>query len=184
MRYYINFDKTINQLVPFYIAGRKLILYLQALISPLRAINDSFIAYAKETRIEASMTSQIFKFEWYLNRKFGKYFLHGGWITIRNSVVHGTPLYYENANVPITKNVVIRQEPVYNEGTLVDGEEGDTWTLRRDDENVYNNTVSFVVTTPAINTELISESAYLAMLKNVIDKYRLANKTYQINIER
>ena len=70
MRYYINFDKTINQLVPYYIGGRKLILYLQALMSPLRRLNDDFVSYAKETRIEAAMTSQIFKFEWFLNHKF------------------------------------------------------------------------------------------------------------------
>ena len=78
MRYYINFDKTINQLVPYYIGGRKLILYLQALMSPLRRLNDDFVSYAKETRIEAAMTSQIFKFEWFLNHKFSKYFAHGG----------------------------------------------------------------------------------------------------------
>lgn len=91
MRYYINFDKTVNQLVPYYIGGRKLILYLQALLHPLRKLNDDFIAYAKETRIEAAMTSQIFKFEWYLNRKFKQYFIHGGKITIKNSEVLGTP---------------------------------------------------------------------------------------------
>lgn len=63
MRYFINFDKTINQLVPYYIGGRKLILYLQALMFPLRRVNDGFVEYAKETRIEAAMTSQIFKFD-------------------------------------------------------------------------------------------------------------------------
>lgn len=83
MRYFINFDKTINQLVPYYIGGRKLILYLQALMSPLRRVNDDFVEYAKETRIEAAMTSQIFKFEWYLNRKFKKYFANGGRIAIK-----------------------------------------------------------------------------------------------------
>ena len=74
MRYAINFDKTINRLVPYYIGGRRLILYLQALMKPLQEANDAFVEYAKETRIEASMTSQKFKFEWFLNRKFSKYF--------------------------------------------------------------------------------------------------------------
>lgn len=99
MRYFINFDKTINQLVPYYLGGRKLILYLQALMSPLRKLNDGFVEYAKETRIEASMTSQIFKFEWYLNRKFSKYFLNGGVISIKNSEGLGVPIYNESANI-------------------------------------------------------------------------------------
>ena len=99
MRYYINFDKTINQLVPYYIGGRKLILYLQALMSPLRRLNDDFVSYAKETRIEAAMTSQIFKFEWFLNHKFSKYFAHGGSISIKNTAVLGVPIYKESANI-------------------------------------------------------------------------------------
>ena len=61
MRYRINFDKTINQLVPYYLGGRRLILYLQALIRPLQQANESFVEYAKETRIEAAMTSQDYQ---------------------------------------------------------------------------------------------------------------------------
>lgn len=84
MRYKINFDKTINQLVPYYIGGRKLILYLQALMKPIQELSNAFSEYAKEQRIETAMTSQIFYFEWFLNRKFSKYFLNGGQITIKN----------------------------------------------------------------------------------------------------
>ena len=43
MRYAINLDKTVNQLVPYYLGGRKLILYLQALMKPLQTINDAFV---------------------------------------------------------------------------------------------------------------------------------------------
>ena len=93
MRYYINFDKTINQLTPAYIGGRKLILFMKSLAHPLRALNDAFVEWAKETRIEASMTSQIFKFEWYLNRKFSKYFVNqSNRIAITNVVPTGVPI--------------------------------------------------------------------------------------------
>lgn len=175
MRYFINFDKTINQLVPYYLGGRKLILYLQALMSPLRKLNDGFVEYAKETRIEASMTSQIFKFEWYLNRKFGKYFLNGGVISIENSEGLGVPIYNESANIDTNLNVLIYR-----------GEEPDIkkqLVLYRSDEKTQESSVSFVVTTPQIDTRLISEQKYIAMLKYVIDKYRIANKTYIIKYE-
>ena len=48
MRYSINFDKTINQLTPHYIGGRKLILLMQALVSPLQILNKDFAEYAVE----------------------------------------------------------------------------------------------------------------------------------------
>lgn len=61
MRYFINFDKTVNQFVPHYLGGRKLILFLQSILVPLQQLNKEFSEWAKEKRIEASMTSQIFK---------------------------------------------------------------------------------------------------------------------------
>lgn len=175
MRYFINFDKTINQLVPYYIGGRKLILYLQALLHPLRKTNDEFADYAKETRIETSMTSQIFKFEWYLNHKFQKYFADGGRITIKNSEVIGTPIYHESANVSSDQDILIFKEDETSISRQL--------ILYRSDENTDERSVSFVVTTPQIDTELISEQKYIAMLKYVIDRYRLANKTYIIKYE-
>lgn len=175
MRYFINFDKTINQLVPYYIGGRKLILYLQALLHPLRKTNDEFVDYAKETRIEASMTSQIFKFEWYLNHKFQKYFAESGRITIKNSEVIGTLIYKESANVSADQDMLVFKEDETSISRQL--------ILYRSDENTDESSVSFVVTTPQIDTKLISEQKYIAMLKYVIDRYRLANKTYIIKYE-
>lgn len=175
MRYFINFDKTINQLVPYYIGGRKLILYLQALMSPLRRLNDDFVTYAKETRIEAAMTSQIFKFEWYLNRKFRKYFANGGRISIKNSESLGAPIYKESANIDVRQNMLV----YYDNETDITRQ----LVLYRSDEQTEESSVSFIVTTPQIDTKLISEQKYVAMLKYVIDRYRLANKTYIIKYE-
>lgn len=175
MRYFINFDKTVNQLVPYYLGGRKLILYLQALLSPLRRINDEFVNYAKETRIEASMTSQIIKFEWYLNRRFSKYFASGGKITVRNSEIPGTPIYKESANVSDNENMLLYKESEANVPKQL--------ILYRSDEQANNSDVSFIVSTPPIDTKLVPNDKYIAMLRYVIDKYRLANKTYIIKYE-
>lgn len=176
MRYCINFDKTINQLVPYYMGGRKLILYLQALMKPLQRLNETFVAYAKETRIEASMTSQVFKFEWYLNHKFSKYFLNGGKIAIKNSQHLGTPIWHQSANTSTPNdNMLIYKEDEKNVLRQL--------ILYHSNEQTDESDVSFCVTTPHIDTRLISESKYIAMLKYTIDKYRLANKTYIIKYE-
>lgn len=175
MRYFINFDKTINQLVPYYIGGRKLILYLQALMSPLRRVNDDFVNYAKETRIESAMTSQIFKFEWYLNRKFKRYFANGGRISIKNSEALGTPVFHESANIDLGQNMLVYHDKEMGAAHQL--------VLYRSDEQTEESTVSFIVTTPKIDTKLIMESKYVAMLKYAIDRYRLANKTYIIKYD-
>lgn len=174
MRYYINFDKTINQLVPHYIGGRKTILFLQAILHPLRSLNDRFVEWAKETRIEMSMTSQVFPFEWFLNRKLKQYFLNGDErISISHSQNAGVPLYHEDANVEQSENMVL-----YTQSESVREQFGEPLFYAH--ERTGANDVSFVVSTPQIDESLITREAYIAMLSYYIDRYRLANKTYNI----
>jgi len=172
MRYSINFDKTVNQLVPHYLGGRKLILFLQSLMKPLQAINDAFIDYAKETRIESAMTSQKIMFEWFLNRKFQQFFLDGGLITITNGERIGSPIYYENADISKSDNMLLYEESE-NKGT-------DNTALYHSNEKTDQNSFSFVVSSPSINTNLISQEQYEAMLSYWVDRYRLSGKTYKI----
>lgn len=173
MRYRIDFDKTVNQLVPHYIGGRRLILYLQALVSPLQALNDAFVEWAKETRIEASMTSQIFKFEWFLNRKFKKYFANqDAKITISNGSSLGVPLYWQSENMPNT--TFYHQED--DEQSSIE----DNPAFYYSNETMTGGGYSFVVHAPSPDTSLISQSSYDSQLRYWIDRYRLASKTYNI----
>ena len=71
--YRINTDRMVNQLVPHYLGGRKLILFLQAILQPLNSLNVKWKEWADEKRIEAAMTSQVIMMEYFLNHKFRKY---------------------------------------------------------------------------------------------------------------
>ena len=64
--YRINTDRMVNQLVPHYLGGRKLILFLQALLQPLNSLNVKWKEWADEKRIEAAMTSQVIMMEYFL----------------------------------------------------------------------------------------------------------------------
>lgn len=170
MRYSINFDKTINQLTPHYIGGRKLILLMQALASPLQILNKNFAEYAAEKRIEASMTSQILPFTWFLNRKFKKYFLQkSGRITITDTTALGVPIYNENAGIVQSDHLSLYTEQE-NKGNA----------FYYQNERIDTNSCSFIVHTPAIDTSLISKESYISMLTYWIERYRVAGKTYKI----
>jgi hypothetical protein len=171
-RYDINYDKVVNQLAPHYLRGRKLILYLQSIVKPIQTLADQFKEWAQETRIEASMTSQVFKLEWFLNRRFGKYFLDASErFFIVNSEVSGETVWHEDANIETEMHLLLNDEPqeptaiLYHEGEIDD-----------------TAACSFIVTVPAPDTTKISEANYLAMIKYQIDKYKLANKTYKLII--
>lgn len=176
MRYFINFDKTVNQFVPHFLGGRKLILFLQAILQPLQTLSHSFSDWAKETRIEASMTSQIFKLEWFLNRKFGKYFTNPGEkITIANATKNGLALYRQKASVPLTDNpALVKQEQHTTNDPIL------RYISEMPDECRY----SFIVNSPAIDTNTISKNEYMAQLQYWIDRYRTAGKTYKIKFNQ
>lgn len=117
------------------------------------------------------MTSQVFPFEWFLNRKFQKYFSNSEErISIANTGSLGVPIYYQSANVDENENMVIYHESEDLQGT----------SLYYSNELTDKNGVSFIVYTPKINESLITQEAYIAMLTYCIEKYRLANKTYTI----
>lgn len=169
MRYSINYNKTVNQLVPHYMGGRKLILYLQALLYPLQVLNDEFVEWAKEKRIEASMTSQVFKLEWFLNRKFKKYFADpSSVIAIQNNISTGVPLYRQSEDIEST--------PFYQQSENSESNPA----LYGEHEQSSSITSSFIVHAPQPDTTKITQTAYDSQLRYWIDKYKLASKTYLI----
>lgn len=185
MRYRINFDKLVNRLVPYYLGGRKLILYLQSCVQPLQAVNESFSQWAKETRIEAAMTSQIFKFEWFLNRKFRVFFDDpNAAISLRTGTLNGTAIFHQNAvGIPDEDQFLLYFQSE-------DGEVVRNTVLFLEGEETENTATSFVVVVPKLKKgsdgrliDGLTEEDFYFRLKYWIDRYRLATKTYQIIIK-
>lgn len=171
MRYKIDFKKLVNRFVPHYMGGRKLILYLQSCVEPLQVVSNTFSDWAKETRIEASMTSQIFKLEWFLNRKFSKYFLNAGErISIKNGEKLGVAIYYQSASIDTEDNMLLYQESENENNTA----------LYHSDDTTTESSHSFTVYSPVIDTTKISQASYNAMLSYYIDKYKISSKSYII----
>lgn len=175
MRYGLPTDRLINQLVPHYLSGRRFILFLQSLVWPLKTLNDRFVTFAKEKRIEASMTSQVFYFEWYLNRKFGHYLSEPTEkIFIKESEPIGVDLYFEDADYSKPFTVWFADEPIL---TADPAEQPRLMRLAAEEKSV--NKASFMVCVPEIN---ISEHEFVYMLSHTINTYKIAGKTYLIKI--
>lgn len=184
MRYAINFNRMVNQLVPHYLGGRRLILFLQSCVYPLQSLNNHFVEWAKETRIEFCMTSQVIMLEWFLTRKF-KYLFENTFASVKilNGVPAGIPIYYESAtDIPEGSQLILfRSDEDISEKQIV--------AFPYYDEKPTDMTVSFVVRFPKIklNTEGktvngLAIREVLAQLRYWIDRYRLAGKTYLIEI--
>ena len=68
--YSININKQVNRLVPYYLRGRKMLLFLQGVCAPLGFFNDGetgFNTWAHKSLLDLSMTGQKVRLEWYIN---------------------------------------------------------------------------------------------------------------------
>lgn len=167
--YKINTDRMINQLVPHYLGGRKLILFLQSLLTPLKSLGKQWEEWATEKRIEAAMTSQVFMLEYFLNRKFQQYLEDPTKrIVISDGTTPGIPLYWEAAHSD-TSDMVLYAE---NEQSKNNPE------LRWKDEKMITTDYSFIVSCPIVNTKIISEGELTAMITYYINLYRIAGKNF------
>lgn len=173
--YRINTDRLVNQLVPHYLGGRKLILLIQSLLQPLNSLNKTWKEKADDMRIEAAMTSQVIMLEWFLNRKYKKYFAdQSKHIVISDGSVNGVPLYWEG-----NSSIGISSFPVYNEGeSEVSGHESQP--LRWKDEKQAESEVSFTVNCPTIDTKKITQAEVSGMIAYWVNRYRIAGKKFNV----
>lgn len=166
----IDVDRLVNQLVPHYLGGRRLILFLQSCLKPLQTANDRWVEWVQEKKVEASLTSQVILMEYYLNKKFKKYFKdQDKCIIISDGTVPGVPIYFQSAGENISKFVL------YNEN-----ENGKKQPFQWQNEKSSSNDVSFIVFCPNVNTSIITEKELTGMISYVIDKYKVAGKSYRI----
>lgn len=167
--YKIDTDRLVNQLVPHYLGGRKLVLYLQSLLAPLKSLGAMWEEWATNKRIEAAMTSQVIMLEYFLNRKFNTYLLDPSLrIVISDGSTPGVPLYWEKASSNKSDMVLYAK----NENA------SKKQALRWKDEKTATTDYSFVVHCPAINTKKISEEELTAIISYYVDLYRIAGKKF------
>lgn len=165
-------------LTPSFLRTRDFVLLLQSFVRPLQSLNDNFVDFVNEHRIESRMTSQVLWFEWYLTHKFNKYFIDStDTIIIEDAVDIGVPVYRtaDPNQVPYTV-WYINDDWSALKGTK---EEPPLFYYRA--ENIDINETSFTVKVPPIN---IAESDFVPMLYAVVNTYKIAGKTFRIKITK
>lgn len=74
---FLNIDngKLLGRLLPFWLRGKRITLFLLAILSPLISLHNKFKGWALEHYIVAHITAQRKSIEWYLNYKLKSHFL-------------------------------------------------------------------------------------------------------------
>ncbi len=101
--YSIDISKQVNRLVPWYLRGRRMLLFLQGISYPLNFFNDSetgFNGWAHRKLYELSMTAQKLRLEWHINNVIvpenNIELVEGGRVTISPSSYSSTILFFRD----------------------------------------------------------------------------------------
>lgn len=170
--YRVDTDGLANKLIPHYLGGRRLVLYVQSLLKPLDTLNKTWKEWADEKRIEAAMTSQVIMLEYYLNRKYKKYLTDKSkHIIISDGEVNGVPMYWESSDSTGVDTLTIYQESEGKESSKA---------FRWKDEKMAESDCSFLVCVPSIDEQRISKDELSAMISYHVSKYRIAGKKFKV----
>lgn len=166
--------RMINQLVPHYLGGRKLILYLQACLKPLCTLSERWVQYANQQLLESSMTSQVILFENYLNRKFKVYFHDPSeFLFISDWGIKGIPVYWQSS--PHSSKTWV----LYNFNESNPKPPTPIYWIEGQHQGQEQ---SFFVSCPPINDKITQEE-FVAMLAYEIRKYCIAGKSFSIIVQ-
>lgn len=177
--YKISNSKTICRTLPFFARGRKMILFLEAVASPLVSIHDAFLAWAFKMVLKTKVTSQTDMLVWYLNYLMRSHFKNGDDsfsivqdFEIQNLVAYN---YWEIAAFkPLGMRIYNTDE---QEATLEDSKSVREYSVRMQSDSI-------IIYAPEINElESYTEQDYLAEIDGVMQAYKASVGEYTITIQ-
>ena len=157
----IDWNKFTRWLVPSYLKKERHLAWLQVMLTPIKTLHTSFVAFRAISQRQAAISNQTAVLEDELNVLMG---LERGQIVIRNQVYQkaGSYKYFLSENSSIKKYRYFLSEnapPTY------------AYTLAEQ----QSNEADFIIYVPA-GLDISKVSAF-------IDKYKLPDKTYQIVVK-
>lgn len=169
--YKLDVNKMVNRLVPHYLGGRNLILFLQSTLSPLQTLAEKWEDWATDQRTKSYLTSQVIMLEYYLNKKFNKYLKdRTKQIVISDGVILGIPVYWEIAEAGESNLVLYKASESPKEHV----------NFKWQNEKLPGNEYSFIVECPEINTSIISQEEVESMIRYIVNTYKIASKTFTV----
>ena len=176
--YKISNIKTICRILPFYARGKKMVLFLEAVASPLVSLHKTFLSWAYNKILKTKITAQTDVLIWYLNYLFRDRFLNSDdsfrieQDTDANNFIAFN--YNEIANLKMLGTKIFNIS-----------EEGDelAYSKATRDFNSRMNVNSIVFHAPQIKPDPdYTEIKYTQEIRDVIEEYKNSFRQYTISI--
>lgn len=177
--YNISNSKIICRVLPFFARGRKMILFLEAVATPLISLHRRFLRWAMQMIIKVRVTAQTDVLVWYLNYLFSQHFADPtDTFTIEQDFDIRHLVAFNYKELATLKILGIK---IYDEAT----EEEDELSLSRPtrDINARLQSSTVIIHAPAITEASgYTERQYRADIMSAVNDYKTSFVQYIIEI--
>ena len=174
-RYDIDNAKVIGRILPFFIRGRKLSMFLYAIAYPLVTLHESFKEWALQKKMEASVTSQTLTMEWYLTYLFkDKFEDETASFKITDSIDNPENIAYFTTE---------RVEDYWNTAPVYDSEESSETMVISNTGEFQDQDGVIIIAPKIVEISSYSTDDYIKDICKTVDTYITNFKKYQIVIK-
>lgn len=176
--YKISNSKIICRVLPFYARGRKMILFIEAIASPLINLHKAFLVWAYRMILKTKITSQTDVFIWYLNYLFNEHFYnHADSFSIDQDVEIDNLTAFNYREIAFFKLVGVK---------IFDTEEEEVSQVISRPTRDFNNrldTHAIVIHAPKLKSdENYTAMTYVTEIMKVVNEYKTSFRKYVIEI--
>lgn len=174
-KYQIDNARAICRLLPFWIRGRKMILFLEAISHPLEKIHDAFKEWAYERLIDAAITSQQLSLVWFLNHRLRKHFVNqGDSFRITSDAFSEGEIVYN-----FSENLLAGNHYAYDYGEEVEPAT-ENMLLKNFNEGVTYNADIIIIAPDIVEAEGYGKENYKNEIRRYIDSYITVPDKYEV----
>lgn len=174
-KYQIDNARAICRLLPFWIRGRKTILFLEAVAHPLKSVHDTFKEWAYERLIDAAITSQQLSLVWYLNHRLRKHFINpNDSFRITSDAFSEGEIVYNFSEALLAGN-----HYAYNYGEEIE-DATENMLLKNYDEGIEYNADIVIIAPNIIENQDYTESNYKNEIRRYVDAYITVPDKYEV----
>lgn len=174
----------VGKLVPFFVAGDKVLKFLSAIAKPLDTVNTAFLSWAKDTLIDAATTSQVIVLEWSMTQKLQKYFVDSAQsVSINTWGRSDYTTIVEDETERSNSTTQTWLKDIYSPETQSDSKipSSAEQIIVRDKWEITNEGTDIIVRLPKQKSSL-SDEAYIKKAKQCIEPYLAYEMDYTIKI--
>lgn len=176
--YKISNSKIICRILPFYMRGRKMILFLEAVASPLINLHKEFLTWAYKMVLKTKITSQTDVIIWYLNYLFNSHFYnHADSFTIEQDAEIENLMAFNYREIALYKMVGVQ---------IFDTEEEQISQVvsrpTRDFNDRLNSNVITIHAPKLKSDPNYTNMNYVTEIMEVINEYKTSFRKYVIEI--